>query len=490
MINSAMFSIWVSALKRAAWLRAGLLIVGWLGIWQLGRLVEYTEHASVWFPAAGLTYAALLVAGARAIPPLMISAVVITIWAGYQYNLDLTLGELLFAGVLFGVAHITPYFLGTRILCMLSRAGKLSLPQLIITFLVSSALVSLFATFLVIGALILSDMMSATALKQTWLPFWIGDLAGVIVLAPIFSGIISAIYPKIEFNLVDYVGQAQTKVTPEFKYKVILTLCMVTLCMLLAKWTQAPESAFAIFFLAIPHMWIACTESALYNTLSLALSSFLIAFWVHVFGLMEFVMVYQFAINVIAANALFAIAIPAITADNRKLREMVFTDSLTQAASRDHFMQRALLEIMRSHSDNKCLSLIVFDIDNFKSINDRYGHAAGDDALRKTSLAAKNSLRPTDVLGRYGGDEFVALLPNSNIDAAQQISERILNALNEIEIGDSYLSSSFGIAELDQSENFSSLFDRADKALYEAKKQGKNRIHKILHFSKADKKTG
>lgn len=469
-------------LRQSSLLRGTTFVFVWLAIWQLGRLVEYTEHASVWFPAAGLTFAVLLIAGARAIPPVMVSAIVITIWAGFHYELDLSLGELVFAGVLFGVAHITPYFLGARVLSMLSKTDNLTLPQLIISFLVASAVVSLFATFLVIGALILSDMMSADALKETWLPFWIGDLAGVIVLAPIFTALIAMIYPKPEFNIAQYVGQGQLNRTKEFKVKVLIILVMVTATMLLAKWTGASESAFAIFFLAIPHMWIACTESAFYNVITLALTSFLIALNVHLLGLMDFVMVYQFAINVVAANALFGIAVPALTAHNQKLQKSVLTDSLTKAASRDHFMQQAMLEIVRSNTEQKPLALIVFDIDGFKQINDSYGHAAGDDALRKVSIVAKSSLRPTDVLGRYGGDEFVALLPNSDLESAEQIAQRILISLNEIAIGQNTIQSSFGIAELHQDENFESLFKRADNALYRAKKLGKNRVSKYSEY--------
>lgn len=478
MIKQPSIAYLVRILGQSSWLRAVSLVIIWLGVWQLGRLVEYTEHASVWFPAAGLTYAALLIAGARAIPPIMFSAIVITFWAGSHYDLPLSNADLLLAGLLFGVAHITPYFLGTRILCLLSKSSGLSLPQLIITFLVSSAVVSLLATFLVIAALIMSDMMSADALKATWLPFWIGDLAGVIVLSPLFAALISIIYPKPEFMLNDYVGPGQFSRTQEFKFKLVIVILMVTCCMLLAKYTGANESAFAIFFLAIPHMWIACTESAFYNVLCLAVSSFLIALFVHLFDLMQFVMVYQFAINVVAANALFGIAVPALAAHNRKLQKMVFTDSLTQAASRGHFTQRAVVEIINSHNERKPLSLIVFDIDHFKDINDKFGHAAGDEALRKVCQVAKSSLRPTDTLGRYGGDEFVALLPNTNLDAAEQIAERILASVNEIKIGKQCIQSSFGLAELHQDEKFESLFKRADDALYKAKNLGKNQVNK------------
>ena len=138
---------------------------------------------------------------------------------------------------------------------------------------------------------------------------------------------------------------------------------------------------------------------------------FLIVFLVHVLGLMDFVMVYQFAINVIAANTLFGLALPTLLADNIQLRKVAFTDNLTQVASRDRLEHRALLEINKARQDAEDFTLMVFDIDNFKQINDEFGHHIGDRALQQLCLIAQHSLRPGDLLGRFGGDEFVILLP-------------------------------------------------------------------------------
>lgn len=469
-------SAWLQALRHSSLFRGIALVVSWLLVWELGSLVEYIEHASVWFPAAGLTYAALLIAGTRALLPLMLSAILITLWTGNQYHLSLSFAELLYAGILFGIAHITPYYIGAKMLRLVAKQGNYGVPLLIIFFLVSAALMTLLATFLVTGSLVISKMMPVAEIAKIWLPFWIGDLAGVIVLAPLFAGLLSLVYPKPQFALVQYVGINQFNLTPTFTYKILTTLLMVTICMALAKWSDSPESAFAIFFLVIPHMWIASTESAFFTTLSLAASSFFIALLVNVFGLMDYVMVYQFAINVVAANALFAIALPAMAEDNRILREMVITDTLTQAASRDHFIKCAMSAVIKSHKTLEPLSLIVFDIDNFKQVNDQYGHSQGDMVLRKISYAAKVSLRPNDLLGRYGGDEFVVLLPNASLGSAQAIAQRILDEASQIAVNEHKISSSYGIAELNSGENFATLFERADQALYAAKQGGRNRI--------------
>ena len=235
-------------------------------------------------------------------------------------------------------------------------------------------------------------------------------------------------------------------------------------------------AAFAIFFLAVTHMWIACTESPAFNIISLAVSSLLIVVLVHLLGLMDHVMVYQFAISVIAANALFGMAVPQLMADNKALKNQVYTDSLTQVSSRHFMMKQAEREINQSHQTNTALTLVVFDLDNFKQINDLYGHMAGDDALQRVSILSKNALRSLDMIARFGGDEFVLLLPGLNETTSQQVVERIKNAISTIKVGETYMSSSFGLAELKPKENFNQLFKRADKALYLSKAQGGNQI--------------
>lgn len=460
-----------------SWFGNVALIIAWLVVWQFGRLVEYTEHASVWFPAAGLTYAALLIIGPRAIPALMLCAILSTFWVGHHYQLALNTWQLLWAGLLFGIAHITPYFISSKFIRSISQSQQVNASQLIIAFLVSSAVASLLTTFCVIWTLVTTQMMPASAVTQAWLAFWIGDLAGVIVLAPLFCAILTKFYRPAKFTLSHYLSPNQLQASKDYKIKLLVVLTLISASMLLAKYANTSESAFAIFFLVIPHMWIACSESAFFNTLSLAFSSFVIACLVHFLGLMEFVMVYQFAINVIAANALFGIAVPALTAQNRHLTELVVTDALTLAASRQHFMQCAKRAVVRSHGDEGSLSLIVFDVDNFKQINDIYGHSAGDKALRDVSRVAKLSLRPTDLLGRFGGDEFVALLPGSTIEDASRTAKRILHSLNAIEVAkQQYIQCSFGVAQLAPAQDFPALFEQADRALYHAKKRGRNQI--------------
>ncbi|MES2898485.1 MAG: diguanylate cyclase [Pseudomonadota bacterium] len=452
------------------------MMVLWVLTWQVAKLVEYTEHASVWFPVAGLTFAALLLEGARLVPGMFAGCVIVTIWVGRHYNLPLNDLQLAFGGMLFALAHIGAYAAGARALRAIALRGKRDLPKLVVSFLLIAAVSSLLATAAVLAALVYSGMMPVAEVGATWLPFWIGDLAGVIVLAPFFGAVLATLRPLKLDMFTASVNLEQQTASPRFKYKLLFTLSLLAASMALAYATRSPNSAFAIFFLVIPYMWIASTESAFCNVLAVALGSATIALLVNVLELKEFSMVYQFAINVIAANTLFGLALPTLLADNIALRRIAESDSLTQAASRVHLEQRARVDIHRCRAQGQALTVIVFDIDHFKRINDLFGHALGDQALQHVCRIAQQSLRPADMLGRFGGDEFVALLPGNDHLAAFAIAERIRLLLRDSPLkGGQVLTASFGIAEMSGNDGFKALFERADKALYQAKQDGRNR---------------
>jgi len=462
-------------LHQTSLIRGILLFVAWLAVWQLGRLVEYTEHASVWFPPAGFSFACLLVLGRRAVLPIMCAGIVITIWNGNHYQLPLSFEELIWAGFLFGLAHITPYWLGALLIGKLGRDQQDNIPRLIVTFLLVAGVCTLIATVLVIQSLVYTDQLPAADVAKTILPFWIGDLAGVVVLSPLLSAILIRLFPN---PLVDF-SQFSGRESSDFQRltnKLAINVSLIFFTMLLAYLSGSYESTYAIFFLTITHMWIATTESPRFNVICLAISSLLIVLLVHFLELMDHVMVYQFALNVIAANALFGMAIPQLKAHNEALEHLVFTDALTEVSSRHYMEQRAELEISRSHEQQLELTLVVFDLDDFKDINDRYGHAAGDQALKQVCAAARDGLRRQDVIARYGGDEFVLLFPGLNEAQTREIMQRIRQTTRQIFIEQTRVSCSYGIAELRDDESFNQLFDRADQALYQAKSLGGDQI--------------
>jgi diguanylate cyclase len=159
----------------------------------------------------------------------------------------------------------------------------------------------------------------------------------------------------------------------------------------------------------------------------------------------------------------------------RQLRFLADTDTLTEVPNRRHFYELATKALALSTVGKA--SLVMFDIDHFKEINDRFGHAEGDEALREVALCTRETLRARDVAGRVGGDEFAMLLPETTTEEAMSVAERVATRLEELQGSGRgmALSLSFGIILVHQGENIADALHRADQALYEAKRQGRSR---------------
>ena len=165
-----------------------------------------------------------------------------------------------------------------------------------------------------------------------------------------------------------------------------------------------------------------------------------------------------------------------------ELDRLASTDALTGATSRAAFFELAATEWARAVRHNLPLSVLLLDVDHFKRINDGYGHALGDLALAAVAGAVSASLRQTDTLGRYGGEEFIALLPMTNAEGARVLAQRILEQVRRLEIssGDAQRVSvtiSIGVATLGAGvAELHGLVGLADQALYAAKSAGRDRF--------------
>lgn len=163
------------------------------------------------------------------------------------------------------------------------------------------------------------------------------------------------------------------------------------------------------------------------------------------------------------------------------LLELATTDGLTGLANRRHFMERGGAELGRARRTGQQVSCIMFDVDHFKKVNDTFGHDAGDAVLKALAKTARETLRGIDVLGRLGGEEFAALLPETGLEAALQAAERLRVAVADMGLvhGGAPLAvtMSLGVAQAaGAEETLDSLLKRADEALYEAKQSGRNRV--------------
>jgi len=176
--------------------------------------------------------------------------------------------------------------------------------------------------------------------------------------------------------------------------------------------------------------------------------------------------------------------------DNTRLQSSLNAQARYAHASRVDaltglFNRRWLDEVLdrqcrRCAADGTPLSLILIDIDHFKSVNDRFGHLAGDEALKVVAGHLRRSVRPVDLAARFGGEEFAMLLCGIDLDGAAEIGERIRQDLEGAEIfgapGDPRVTVSLGISELQAFETPLQLLEKADRALYEAKRLGRNRV--------------
>lgn len=152
------------------------------------------------------------------------------------------------------------------------------------------------------------------------------------------------------------------------------------------------------------------------------------------------------------------------------------TDALTGLLNRRGLFRAFDAEAERARRYGHPLAVILFDLDHFKQINDRLGHAVGDRVLRTVGEEVRRCLRPADVLGRWGGEEFVVVLPETALSGAVEVAERLRYLVSGLRSDAGPLTASFGVAQYASADNLGELIRRADRALYEAKRAGRNRV--------------
>ncbi len=194
----------------------------------------------------------------------------------------------------------------------------------------------------------------------------------------------------------------------------------------------------------------------------------------------EHVFIVNIIISAIVTLLILALTLFAVNRYQRRLLAIAGTDSLTGLLNRQAFeivFQQAILDSERRGSP---LSTILFDIDFFKLVNDNHGHLAGDRILQKIASLTKEAVRESDIVTRWGGEEFLVLLQDCPLAQATAIAEKLRHiiASHDFELPGSALSltASMGVAEYENRETLNSFFARADTALYQAKAEGRNRI--------------
>jgi diguanylate cyclase (GGDEF)-like protein len=160
-----------------------------------------------------------------------------------------------------------------------------------------------------------------------------------------------------------------------------------------------------------------------------------------------------------------------------ELNKLATTDKLTQAYSRAKFEDIIALEIERAKRFNHPLSMLMFDIDDFKKVNDTFGHAYGDYVLKSIADIVRGHTRRINHLIRWGGDEFIIVPVETNLEGARLLSERLRSAVDSFSFDKAgNITASFGVAQLQDDDTEDALLKRMDDALYNAKKSGGNRV--------------
>ena len=177
---------------------------------------------------------------------------------------------------------------------------------------------------------------------------------------------------------------------------------------------------------------------------------------------------------------LFMVSARSLNERFSKEEEASRTDTLTGLHNRRGFFEIAERAIIRSYRSRSPLSIVLIDMDNLKQINDTEGHKAGDIALKALASALRSCLRAQDEVARWGGDEFILLLPDTNLSGAIKVGEKVLRTVSNLSIkyGDSQINIniSIGVAQHSQEQSLDQTIAEADEALYKAKRKGGNRV--------------
>ena len=163
---------------------------------------------------------------------------------------------------------------------------------------------------------------------------------------------------------------------------------------------------------------------------------------------------------------------------NEQIRQIARTDELTGLASRRYFLQRLKEEMAHAERHGHPLTLVSLDVDDFKAVNDQFGHAAGDAVLRKVGEVLLELCRTSDIPSRQGGEELSIVLPDTDIQSGLLFAERVRLHIrqNSALDGERVVTASIGVAEYEPAENLDSFLRRVDEAMYTAKKDGKDKV--------------
>ena len=455
----------------------GAIFALWMATFLFARVLEHAPHASLWFPPAAVTFAALLVVGRRALPALVVACVVATYLAELQYSPAVRPSVLAWSSVAFTLVHVTAYGLPTLLLRADAhrRAADVTLRS-VSRFMLLGVLAATLAAVGGVLALSASGLMETNAPGRVMIAWWMGDFAALITLAPLLI--------RWMLQLAGATGAPATSNFSPFQIdpapasaaaaRKLAGIGAVTVAMIAAAYAvDSRELGLAVLVLPLLlQMWVVHTESRTAALHGVALFGLLTVGLGALFPDGIDAVTLQFAAIALAANTYLGLAVPALYASNARLREQVTRDRLTRVMSRAYFEERATQELERATAVGRSAAMILLDLDRLKSINDAHGHAVGDAVLAELAARCAASLRPGDFIGRLSGDEFAVFLPESGAREAVAVIERMRAALTATPFaapaGD--VSASFGHAVHRNGMLLADVLRDADAAMYRDKR--------------------
>ncbi|MEZ5464132.1 MAG: GGDEF domain-containing protein [Lysobacteraceae bacterium] len=473
-----------------AWLVIqGVLVLTWLAAFYSARLLEYAPHASLWFPPAAVAFAGFVVFRQHALPGLFAAACISLLPTAMDTGARMAWSAWLLNATLFAAVHCAVYGLAAAIVLRAIRgAGSEAVMRAVVAFLLGGLLAAFLAGLLGAWVTQLGGMISPAELGGVVMPWMMGDYAGLLALGPLLVIPLRLLARRLRLGDDDHLRLFDGLPQPEPDRGRLLAKLAVMLLSTsggLYAMSQMPDNEpllFLVFAAILLQLWIVHTQGALESMLSITLFSTTLAALVAALELGQLAPTLQFIVITLAAATYFGMAVPVLYADNAHLRRLLIHDSLTGAYSRYFFVELGS-EALRSASERgEPLSMMMIDLDYLKRINDDFGHASGDRILAGVVRECRQALSKSDLLGRIGGDEFCALLPDTGIEQAEQRAQAVLAALADSELllpDGSRPSVSVGVAAAAASgegETFASLSHRADMALYEAKRRGRRGV--------------
>lgn len=473
----------------SAWGVCFALILGLrLALFFASKLVQYGSEVSLWFPAAAATFAGFLVFGKRAAPPLLLAALLSALCDAPPGMLATAPARAIGGAALYALMHCLSYaLLAYAVSRTVAGRSNPSISNTITMFLVGGLPAALLAGVTGLAGARLLGTTGHADLIGFVLPWMLGDYVGLLTTGPLLVYLLRWMAERLRLPVPDalYAYDALhgmhatgTRFGPRLAWMMLVVGAALAM---VARDPNHEPLIFVVFIMIVLMLWMAVSQTMLQSMISIALFAVTVAVMDHVMGLNRLSLLLQCATITLASGTYYATAVPMLYAQNSRLRDVLTTDPQTGAHSRMFFVELAEQSLRQNRAAGLPTSMLMIDMDHLKSINDRYGHLAGDHALIEIVRICRASLGPGDFMGRLGGDEFCALLPGRDPRTAAWMAERMRVAVNAAQYPfapEFPPSVSIGIATTwgDRNEDYDSLFLRADSALYVAKREGRDRI--------------